>query len=183
MSIENISVTSMSNGKLYKIGDLARLAGKTPRALRLYEERGLVVPRCRSCGGFRLYGPEALVRIKWVDQLQTLGLSLKSIATLLNSLCDGREGKIVVNDLQELFEKGLGRVVDQIQQLQELKQQLIETTVFYEDCKNCEATDLPEACRRCSKTESEDLPELVRGLVARAPEDWCHEGIENLDSD
>ena len=163
----------MEKGKLYKIGDLARLAGKTPRALRLYEERGLLTPRSRSCGGFRMYGPEALVRINWVDQLQTLGLSLNSIASLLNNLCDGRKGKIAVNDLQELFQKSIGRIDEQMRQLEVLKQELIHTMVFYEECSSCELTLLPEACRECDKTDREDLPELVRGLIARIPREKC----------
>lgn len=163
----------MKKGKLYKIGDLARLAGKTPRALRLYEERGLLTPRSRSCGGFRMYGPEALVRIRWVDQLQTLGLSLNAIASLLNSLCDGRVGKIAVNDLQELFQKSIGRIEEQIRDLENLKQELVHTMVFYDDCNSCEETLLPDACRECDKTEREDLPELVRGLLARIPRESC----------
>lgn len=173
----------MKKGKLYKIGDLARLAGKTPRALRLYEERGLLSPRSRTCGGFRMYGPEALMRIKWVDQLQTLGLSLNAIASLLNGLCDGRVGKLAVNDLQELFQKSIGRIEDQIRQLEDLKQELAETMVFYENCADCEATQLPEACRDCDKTDREDLPELVRGLIARAPREGCGGGSPGDASD
>ena len=41
--------------KLLRIGDLAEKTGKTKRALRLYEEMGLLVPSERSSGGFRLY--------------------------------------------------------------------------------------------------------------------------------
>ena len=42
-----------------KIGDLARATGKTQRALRLYEEMGLLVPSERTVGGFRVYGCDA----------------------------------------------------------------------------------------------------------------------------
>jgi DNA-binding transcriptional MerR regulator len=161
----------VKKGKLYKIGDLARLVEKTPRAIRLYEERGLLTPRSRTCGGFRLYGPEALARIKWVDQLQTLGLSLNSIATLLNSLCDGRQGKLVVNDLQTLFEKSIQSIQKKIQELESLKQELSQTLLFYEDCKNCVATHLPDACHDCVNTDRDDLPELVLGLLATRPKE------------
>ena len=35
-----------------KVGELAEKTGKTVRALRLYEERGLLTPSTRSQGGF-----------------------------------------------------------------------------------------------------------------------------------
>ncbi|MDF1664298.1 MAG: hypothetical protein P1V97_21200, partial [Planctomycetota bacterium] len=66
-----------------------------------------------------------------------------------------------------------GRIEEQISQLEDLKQELVHTMVFYEECSNCEATQLPDACRECDKTEREDLPELVRGLIARIPRESC----------
>src|SRR6516225_8505472 len=51
---------------LMQIGDLARETGKTVRAIHLYEELGLLTPAARSKGRFRLYGREALVRIRWI---------------------------------------------------------------------------------------------------------------------
>src|SRR5271165_3706125 len=55
---------------LMQIGDLARETGKTVRAIHLYEELGLLTPAARSKGRFRLYGAEALTRIRWIGQLQ-----------------------------------------------------------------------------------------------------------------
>src|ERR1700761_1318750 len=68
---------------LMQIGDLAREAGKTVRAIHLYEELGLLTPAARSKGGYRLYGPEALTRINWITKLQTLGFSLGDIQTIV----------------------------------------------------------------------------------------------------
>src|SRR5262245_57158541 len=53
-----------------KVGELARLSGKTVRALHLYEERGLLEPIERSKGGYRLYAEDALVRVRWISKLQ-----------------------------------------------------------------------------------------------------------------
>src|SRR5580658_9892973 len=64
---------------LVQIGDLARDAGKTVRAVHLYEELGLLRPARRSKGRFRLYGPDALVRIRWIGKMQDLGFSLPDI--------------------------------------------------------------------------------------------------------
>jgi DNA-binding transcriptional MerR regulator len=48
------------------------------RALRVYEECGLIAPR-RSAGGWRLYGPHDLIQLNTVVLLKTAGLSLEQI--------------------------------------------------------------------------------------------------------
>ena len=66
-----------------QVGDLARETGKTVRAIHLYEEMDLLRPTGRSKGRYRLYGPEALVRIRWIVKLQDLGFSLTDIKTIV----------------------------------------------------------------------------------------------------
>jgi hypothetical protein len=50
-------------GEELRVGDVARLAGKTVRALHLYEELGILEPTLRSKGGFRLYNHDAVRRV------------------------------------------------------------------------------------------------------------------------
>ena len=65
--------------KLMRVGELAKAVGKTVRAMHLYEELGLLEPRARSEGGFRMYGPEAVDRIHWIVTLQAIGFTLAEI--------------------------------------------------------------------------------------------------------
>jgi DNA-binding transcriptional MerR regulator len=60
----------------------AKALGVTVRALRLYEQKGLVRP-IRSEAGWRAYGPEALARLHQVLALKRLGLSLANITVLV----------------------------------------------------------------------------------------------------
>jgi DNA-binding transcriptional MerR regulator len=62
--------------------ETAQALGVTPRALRLYERRGLVAP-ARTEAGWRAYGPEALARIHQILTLKRFGLSLSAIGELL----------------------------------------------------------------------------------------------------
>src|SRR5262245_44283821 len=82
-----VRVPSMSPspepGHLLRIGDLARLSGKTVRAIHLYEELGLLRPATRSSGGFRLYEPGAVERVRWIDLLHGMGFSLQEMGQLL----------------------------------------------------------------------------------------------------
>ena len=65
-----------------RIGDLATEARVSVRALRYYEEQGLLASK-RSESGQRLYGNAAVNRVRLIQQLYAAGLSSKTIAELL----------------------------------------------------------------------------------------------------
>src|SRR5215510_2565465 len=65
--------------ELLQVGELARAVGKTVRAIHHYEEIGLLKPHKRSKGRYRLYAPDAVARVRWLDKLHALGMSLTEI--------------------------------------------------------------------------------------------------------
>ncbi|MFI1487838.1 MerR family transcriptional regulator [Streptomyces sp. NPDC020747] len=62
-----------------RIGDAAAAAGTTPRALRFYEERGVLPPPPRTTAGQREYGPDDVARARVVRELLTLGLTIEDL--------------------------------------------------------------------------------------------------------
>jgi DNA-binding transcriptional MerR regulator len=72
----------MDSPSVLTAAECATRTGLTPRALRLYEELGLITPR-RSPGGWRQYGPRELVRLNVITLLKTAGLTLAQIAGLM----------------------------------------------------------------------------------------------------
>ncbi|MEV5599256.1 MerR family transcriptional regulator [Streptomyces sp. NPDC052496] len=71
-----------------RIGDAAAAAGMTARALRYYEEQGLVTAR-RTPSGHRVYEPEDVRRLRTVRELLDAGLTvgdIRSFAPLLDTL-------------------------------------------------------------------------------------------------
>lgn len=58
--------------------DCARRTGLTVRALRVYERAGLLKP-ARSAQGWRVYGPDELIRLNTIVALKGFGLSLREI--------------------------------------------------------------------------------------------------------
>src|SRR5476651_1010079 len=72
-----------ASGQQLRVGDLAQRTQKTVRALHLYEELGLLRPSERSKGGFRLFGTEAVVRVRWITKLQEMGFSLPEIKEMV----------------------------------------------------------------------------------------------------
>jgi DNA-binding transcriptional MerR regulator len=69
----------------WRIGELARAAGLTVRALHYYEAIGLISPTERTEARHRLYGPECVSRLYRVLALRGLGLSLTEIGRCLGS--------------------------------------------------------------------------------------------------
>ena len=65
-----------------RIGDLAAQAGVSVRALRYYEEQGLLTA-ARSPSGQRLYPGEAVDRVQLIQQLYAAGLTSRTILELL----------------------------------------------------------------------------------------------------
>lgn len=65
-----------------RIGALADAAGVTSRTIRYYESLGLL-PEPGRLGAHRRYGPADLERLRRLDALKELGLSLDDIAEVL----------------------------------------------------------------------------------------------------
>jgi DNA-binding transcriptional MerR regulator len=70
-----------------RIGDLAALAGTTPRTIRYYEERGLLPTRGpREAGRHRLYSQEDAERLRELLRLkELLGVSLEELRELVEA--------------------------------------------------------------------------------------------------
>jgi DNA-binding transcriptional MerR regulator len=71
------------NPVLSGIGPAARISGLTPRAIRLYEARGLVSPQ-RTGRGARAYDAETVQRLCFIAMVREVGLSLAEIKDLLS---------------------------------------------------------------------------------------------------
>lgn len=65
--------------RLLKIGELASLFGVTSRTIRYYEELGLIEASNRTEGLHRRYPSDVVIRLKRIDELKKLGLTLGQI--------------------------------------------------------------------------------------------------------
>src|SRR3954451_6312945 len=63
--------------------ETARLLGLTVKALRVFERHGLVQAQ-RTAVGWRVYGPNELLRLHQIIWLKRLGLKLTQIGTILH---------------------------------------------------------------------------------------------------
>jgi MerR family transcriptional regulator, repressor of the yfmOP operon len=73
-------------GRLLGIGAAAAQAGVSERALRYYQQLGLITPCSSTPGGMRRYSEDDLARVARIRQLQLLlGLNLDEIAVVLRN--------------------------------------------------------------------------------------------------
>ncbi|MFJ3219124.1 MerR family transcriptional regulator [Kitasatospora sp. NPDC086801] len=68
-----------------RIGELARATGATVRALRHYEQAGLLTSE-RAANGYRQYPGSAAVRVRNIRALVAAGLTLEDLRPLLECL-------------------------------------------------------------------------------------------------
>lgn len=75
----------------YKIGQLAELTGLSLRTIRYYEEIGLI-ESSRTKGGQRYYSAAAVVYLKRITELKSLGFSLDEIKKIVNMKSEDESG-------------------------------------------------------------------------------------------
>jgi DNA-binding transcriptional MerR regulator len=79
-----------SSAQFLNPSEAAKRLGVSTKALRLYEQRGLVAP-IRTAAGWRAYGPDEMDRAAEIAALRTLGFSLTQVARVLNGDPQGLE--------------------------------------------------------------------------------------------
>jgi MerR family copper efflux transcriptional regulator len=71
------------NSSALRIGEVALHAGVSIDTVRYYERRRLLPTAPRTEGGFRLFTPDTVERVRFIKQAQELGFSLDEISELL----------------------------------------------------------------------------------------------------
>jgi MerR family copper efflux transcriptional regulator len=155
-----------ASGSLYvRVGDLARQTGKTVRAIHLYEELGLIEPATRSSGGFRLYHPAVVERVRWIDLLNGLGLSLHDTKQMLERWWHSERGPEAMDELRTLFNAKLEETRDNIRRQQQLEQELVDGLAYLDACRVCGEPGAVDCCVTCTHDHGvEREPALVAGF-------------------
>ena len=98
--------------------DAARSLGVSAKALRLYEERGLLTPG-RTAAGWRAYGPADMARAQDITALRALGFSLAQVARVLLKDTTGLEPALASH--QAMLELRLGALSQTIARIGSLR--------------------------------------------------------------
>lgn len=153
--------------KPLRVGELARRAGKTVRALHLYEEMGLLKPVHRSKGGFRLYAPSSVARVEWIGKLNDAGFSLHELQAFLQAVSEGDRGApVAMSRVRDVFGERLAQIRAQLARLSQLENDLVESLEYLEGCRSCSTEGQLGACCACGEPGhvGKSQPLLVAGL-------------------
>lgn len=114
----------------YSITDLAREFGLTTRAIRFYEDKGLLAPI--RVGRNRVYGHRDRVRLKLTVRGKRLGLSLSAIRELIDMYDAARDEKAQLERFLEVLQR---RRETLEQQREDIDAVLAEIAGFERQCR------------------------------------------------
>lgn len=101
---------SHARDSLQAIGEVCETTGLSARTVRYYEELGLLPGVRRRAGGRRVYGPDEVERLRFIQRLKALGLALADVKELNAVYAIAGSTRAM---LERLDEK-LGRHVDEV---------------------------------------------------------------------
>ena len=109
----------------FSISELAREFDVTPRAIRFYEDQGLLAPR--RIGQRRVYTPRDRTRLKLTLRGKRLGLTLSEIRELIDMYEPGRDARPQLQRFLAVLEE---HKTSLLQQRTDIEAQLSELQAF-----------------------------------------------------
>ena len=117
-----MAATAISGG--YRIGELAQRVGLTERTIRYYEELGLLESVKRLDGGTRVYTDDDLRRLRFVQKLKVLGLTLQEMLELERLYRRHRRNREVLPRLVELLDAHIAATTQRMSELAALRDEI-----------------------------------------------------------
>ncbi len=114
----------MSSSALFLTpSEAAKRLGVSTKALRLYEQRGLVAP-VRTAAGWRVYGPAEMVRTAEIVALRALGLSLAQVTRVLQGEAEELEPALAAH--QATLEDRVRQLAGTVEKVRGLRSDLAQ---------------------------------------------------------
>ncbi|MGB3254190.1 Cu(I)-responsive transcriptional regulator [Buttiauxella gaviniae] len=119
------------------ISDVAKRTGLTSKAIRFYEEKGLVTVPLRSENGYRSYSQKHLDELTLLRQARQVGFNLEECRELVNLFNDParHSADVKTRTLQKVAD-----IEKHISELQAMRQQLL---ALAESCPGDDSADCP----------------------------------------
>ncbi|VWD22025.1 MerR family transcriptional regulator [Burkholderia lata] len=145
-----------------KIGDLAKKAGLSVRALHHYDAIGLLSPSQRTDGGARLYGRDDLIRLHRIEALKRFGYSLPDIKASL-------DGQLADSPLQ-LLQRQIAELDAQAPRAQRLSRHLRYIVDMIAAGDETTATDWLNALEQMNMIQKHLDDDELDALLATGPD-------------
>jgi DNA-binding transcriptional MerR regulator len=164
------------------IGELAHLTGLNAKAIRYYEQIGILPPSRRGENGYRLYSQADLNRLHLLRRLRLLGISLAEAKKLLGATLDAPCYE-VQHELLDLVNARLIALDQEIAELYSLREEVVrcQQQLVHGAVEKDEPFTVcyDGACPACSPTAT--LPHRPLTLLSRehvrTPRNAVHDGF------
>ena len=110
----------------YAIGEISRLVDLSQRTIRYYEEIGLLHSVRRIENGKRVYTDHDVRRLKFINRLKVLGLSLSEMVDLEKIYRRQRNNREILPKLLEILDERAAQIDERVAQLVTLKKEIRE---------------------------------------------------------
>jgi len=110
----------------FAIGEISRLVGLSQRTIRYYEEIGLLHSVRRIENGKRVYTEHDVRRLKFINRLKVLGLSLAEMVELEKIYRKQRNNREILPKLLEILDERATQIDERVAQLMTLKKEIRE---------------------------------------------------------
>jgi DNA-binding transcriptional MerR regulator len=138
-----------SSAQFLSPSEAAKRLGVSAKALRLYEQRGLITPP-RTASGWRTYGPSEMTRAAEIATLRALGLSLTEVGqVVLKGDAQSLPPALAVH--QANLESQVCRLTETIEKVRRMRAEL-------EAGQALDANDLARLMRPATAAVAFDLP-------------------------
>ena len=109
---------------LRAIGEVTEITGLSARTVRYYEELGLLPNVRRRAGGRRVYGADEIERLRFIQRLKALGLSLAEVKELDLVYAIGGSTRAMLERLDVLLGRHVEEVGGRIAELTALRDEI-----------------------------------------------------------
>ncbi len=116
----------MSAEGTYAIGEISRLVDLSQRTIRYYEEIGLLHSVRRIENGKRVYTDDDVRRLKFINRLKVLGLSLAEMVELEKIYRKQRNNREILPKLLQILDERAAQIDERVAQLVALKKEIRE---------------------------------------------------------
>lgn len=123
------------SGNRLQRAELARRTGCNLETIRYYEKISMMPDPPRTASGYRIYGEDAVSRLRFILRARELGFSLEDIRRLLELVDSGTQ---TCAEIKERTERHLVDVRAKIADLKRIEKVLAKTAA------HCSGDDIPE---------------------------------------
>lgn len=119
------------------ISDVARKTGLTGKAIRFYEQKGIISPPQRTANGYRTYVSHHIEELTLLRQARQVGFSLEECRELVAMFNDPQRHSA---DIKQRTLRKVAELDRQMEELQQMRQRLI---TLADSCPGDQGADCP----------------------------------------